>query len=301
MKSKGLNKHIWVYAFAMGLLLILAFLFPYSGDDWMWGTSAGMKLLETGFEGYNGRYIGNIVVLLLTRYKALQVITVAGVLFGIAYVTQQIVNKERILFFVLMCALLVLLPKNHLREAIVWTSGFSNYATSTILLVLYMYLAKQVHESDEKPTRKICIFGFCIGLVNCLFIEHITLVNIALGIVFLGYCLIKDKTKIGFSAVFLVGVLIGAVLMFQNSAYHNIASESDELRRSVFLTYLPTLLVRMRENLENVLLVEGLYKNVFFHVGGAVLASWITYYSDAEVKGWKNKVLKCSCCIILFS
>ena len=45
----------------------LAFLFPLSGDDWSWGSSDGIGRLHDGFAGYNGRYLGNLSVLVLTR------------------------------------------------------------------------------------------------------------------------------------------------------------------------------------------------------------------------------------------
>ena len=45
----------------------LAFLFPLSGDDWSWGSSDGIGRLRDSFAGYNGRYLGNLSVLVLTR------------------------------------------------------------------------------------------------------------------------------------------------------------------------------------------------------------------------------------------
>ncbi len=78
MENKHTHKHIWVYLAALGMLTILAFFFPYSGDDWMWGTFSRMKLLKEGFLDYNGRYLGNLVVILLTRHKWLQALCVSS-------------------------------------------------------------------------------------------------------------------------------------------------------------------------------------------------------------------------------
>ena len=55
----------------------LAFLFPYSGDDWAWGSIMGITRLETFFDNYNGRYLGNLLVMAITRSKALKVILMA--------------------------------------------------------------------------------------------------------------------------------------------------------------------------------------------------------------------------------
>ncbi len=57
--------------------LLLSFFFPYTGDDWAWGSSIGIQRLMTGFDNYNGRYAGNVLVLLLTRSKLLNVVSMA--------------------------------------------------------------------------------------------------------------------------------------------------------------------------------------------------------------------------------
>ncbi len=89
------RKDIGVYILVWGGFAVLAYCFPYTGDDWMWGTSYGIKLLTTGFAGYNGRYAGNLIVLLLTRCKPLQVLAVSSSLFFLAWEMKQFVNRVR--------------------------------------------------------------------------------------------------------------------------------------------------------------------------------------------------------------
>ena len=45
----------------------IAALFPPSADDLGWATSQGAALLERGFSNYNGRYLGNLLAVSLTR------------------------------------------------------------------------------------------------------------------------------------------------------------------------------------------------------------------------------------------
>jgi len=61
------NNKIWLrYIICFGLIAILCYLFPYTGDDWAWGSKIGIDRLNNWFENYNGRYVGNLIVLAMT-------------------------------------------------------------------------------------------------------------------------------------------------------------------------------------------------------------------------------------------
>ena len=45
---------------------MLALSFPRL-DDLTWGSSVGLDRLSNWFAGYNGRYVGNLIVIALTR------------------------------------------------------------------------------------------------------------------------------------------------------------------------------------------------------------------------------------------
>ena len=63
------------------LLILLSFLFIYTGDDWAWGSDFGLSRLNTFFKNYNSRYMGNLIVLLLTRSNILKGIVIGTTLF----------------------------------------------------------------------------------------------------------------------------------------------------------------------------------------------------------------------------
>ncbi len=48
------------YIIMFFILTGLFCLFSLSGDDLGWATSSGAELLKKGFDGYNGRYLGNL-------------------------------------------------------------------------------------------------------------------------------------------------------------------------------------------------------------------------------------------------
>ena len=58
-------KDIGRYALCFAMLFALSWLFPYTGDDWAWGSQIGLDRLHTWFDNYSGRYVGNLIVLAL--------------------------------------------------------------------------------------------------------------------------------------------------------------------------------------------------------------------------------------------
>ena len=57
-------------------LFALCLLLPYSGDDWTWGGQAAFTRLNSGFANYNGRYLGNLLIIPLSRFYILRLATV---------------------------------------------------------------------------------------------------------------------------------------------------------------------------------------------------------------------------------
>ena len=60
------GRRVWYICF-FAAFLVIAYLTPYCHDDWKWGLPARMALMREGFPNYNGRYLGNILALLITR------------------------------------------------------------------------------------------------------------------------------------------------------------------------------------------------------------------------------------------
>ena len=126
------------------LLILLSFLFIYTGDDWAWGSDIGLSRLNTFFKNYNSRYMGNLIVLLLTRSNILKGLVIGTTLFGIITLLYKTINNKRFDLLLISSALVLNTPKLIFREAISWTSGFSNYATSTFLMLIYFYYIKDI-------------------------------------------------------------------------------------------------------------------------------------------------------------
>ena len=79
---------------------------------------------------------------------------------------------------------LALLPQTVFRQAIVWTSGFSNYVTSIFLTLIYIVYVNQIIDMQVKPhesTLRSVLF-LALGAVNAMIVEHMTAYNIVLSV-----------------------------------------------------------------------------------------------------------------------
>ncbi len=99
-----------VLTIAAALICVGALMYcvPLSLDDWAWGGKIGIERFETMFKGYNGRYLGNFLILAMSRSKILRVAVMTLVTVSIPLIISKYVNSKKrfILFSRLFCFLL---------------------------------------------------------------------------------------------------------------------------------------------------------------------------------------------------
>lgn len=214
---------------------ILVYLFPYSGDDWAWGSSIGVERLETGFKNYNGRYLGNLLVMLLTRSNILRVIVITLTLYGIVILASRFSSAGKINNSNIYLAMVLILftPRDIWTQSVVWTAGYSNYVISVVLILIYFYYIKKYFEQDSiEKNNKTSLIIFFLGLITTLFMEHITLYSVILGAFVIVFTKIKFKRIYSINISYLLGTVIGTIIMFSNGAYRTIV-EGNESYRSI--------------------------------------------------------------------
>ena len=225
------NNKIWLrYIICFGLIAILCYLFPYTGDDWAWGSKIGIDRLNNWFENYNGRYVGNLIVLAMTRSNLLKAVIMSFCLTGIVALCEYIFKRKWV--FYVSCVALVLIPKLIFRQAVVWTAGYANYVTSmffTLLFIAYVYPIFQ----ETMPRRKVwhCLPLFVLAVINALIVEHLTIYNVVLACGVLVYTICVHRKVVASHVAYLIGSVAGAAYMFSNSAYHTIANNQDQYRQ----------------------------------------------------------------------
>lgn len=232
------NRHRFLPCGALGSVMLLAalfllcMLFPYSGDDWAWGSSIGIERLSSGFAGYNGRYVGNLLVIALTRSRILRAGIMAMTLFAIPWCIDVIVGRDDSAVFWLALTLLLAMPNNIRAQGIAWTSGFTNYAVPSLFILLYFVCFKGAFEESYRPDVRLAIPMFVLGVTNSLIMENVTLYNVLISFAMLIFVRIKHGIWDKVQLAFFLGACIGCAGMFSNSAYRSVA-EGDDGYRSV--------------------------------------------------------------------
>ncbi len=209
----------------------MAFLFPYSGDDWAWGSEIGIERLEIFFDNYNGRYLGNLLVMILTRSKAVKVIMMALCYFLSCFFCHKYSGSKKTGTLLFAVFLFLLMPRYTFAQSVVWTAGFTNYVPSALISVGYLLIIKNItgQETPQYP-RFLFLATLVMGFAGAPFMENIALFNICLGIAVIGYTLLKFKRFFLTHISFLAGAVAGALWMFSNTAYRAVASGEDTYR-----------------------------------------------------------------------
>lgn len=211
----------------------LAYLFPYTGDDWAWGSSIGLGRLKIFFAGYNGRYVGNLIVLLLTRNKLLDALVMAASFVVICYLSYTYSEERSKTSLLVAAALVFLMPKGMWAQVFPWTAGFTNYVLSGLISVAYLVYAKDITGevlSDRKDTWGHSMWLFFAGFCGALFVESITVFHIAWSAAMIAYMFLRFRTWRRGHVGFLLGSAAGALAMFTNSTYDRIAMGEDYYR-----------------------------------------------------------------------
>ena len=214
--------------FAAFALLVL--LFPYTGDDWAWGSKIGMERLATWFDNYNGRYAGNLLVMALTRSKAFNVIFTALSMVAVCWLPKRFSGSRRFFPYALAALLILLMPRGIFVQSVAWTAGFSNYVPPIMLTLAYFCLIGNIFEKAPQYRPGTSAAAAAIGFVSALFMENVTLYNIAVSGLILIFVLVKFRKVFLVHVLHFAGSVCGAVVMFTNSAYGAIASGDDTYR-----------------------------------------------------------------------
>lgn len=251
---------------------VLAYLFPYSGDDWAWGSEIGLERLESGFDGYNGRYLGNLLVLALTRRKFLQTLTVAASTLCLCVMPAVYCSSLKISLLSFSALLIFLIPKQVFVQSVVWTAGFSNYIPPILLVFAYFLIIRNTF--GEKPVYKkyIPIMTFLLGFACTLFMENVTLYAVVISFLIALYTRIKHGKLFLSHIANLVGCVLGAAIMFSNSAYSGVLAQKDRYRSTAMSEgFMPTLKGHL-ETIINQLFVNNIPLIIIISVLCVILA-----------------------------
>lgn len=280
------------YTFIFVFLFILSYYFPYSNDDWVWGSKIGIERFENGFKDYNGRYLGNTLVLVLTRSNLLKSLFMTITYFGIGYLIKKIVNKNNNGIMIFSILMLFLINRCVFRETIVNTSGFINYTFNMFLVLIFIAYIKDVFKKvNFKEKWYNLILLFILGFSSTLFMEHITTYLLALCIALCVYSYIKYKKIPKSYLIYFTGVIIGSIIMFSNGAYMHVV-KGDDFYRTV--TTKQSMIVTMARNYFNKIQNNAFSLNLITNLVVSILMIILTckFIDNNKISKWKKYFLE---------
>lgn len=229
MKKYIKDNYIKIILFVF--LLGIAIFIPYVHDDWAWASSFGMKLLNNKFYDYNGRYISNLIAILLCKYKVIMIIIFTLSSYMIFYLMNKFLKLRNDIYYLIIVILFFLMPAYTLFQGYIWVSGYVNYTLSMLPILTYLYFNRDIFNNkySKDSVIKIVMF-FILGIISSLFVEHITLYNLVLSLFILIVNLIRKQRLSISNLLYFIGSLVGAIIMFSNSAYLKVLNNNDSYR-----------------------------------------------------------------------
>ena len=261
------NKYYLLFIFLFFFIL----LFPYTCDDFVWGTyKFDIHILRTLFNdaSINGRYLGNLISLIITRNRIIKSLIMGITTTLIIYYIKKISKSKLMYLFIL----LLIMPTMIFSQSIVWASGFANYAFSTLFLLICLDLL-------EKKSNNILIV-LCF-ICSSLFMENITVFLFGYTLYLnIRYLIKNKKINIKYLLAF-IGSLVGSIIMFSHPSYMNILTGDDTYRVAAGIH--SSFLRMMKYNIFTNLIHYGFYNN---YVITLFIDSYVIYYY------FKNKLDK---------
>lgn len=208
------------YIILFSMLLLLSFFFPFSCDDFYWGSkSLSFSTIKEIYNDLflNGRWLGNFFAILISHNHLIKAFVISSVCALLIY----IIDKHEKMSLWIFLVLIFLMPINKFSQVIIWGSGFSNYMISTFLFISVYYLVKKYYKkTNSKWYEKIGLF--IVTLLNSLVVENITVGTLmVLFVCNLIYFIKNKKVNINLIIMF-IGTIIGAVMMFIHPSYLNL-------------------------------------------------------------------------------
>jgi len=208
---------------------IIRFLVIPSGDDFFWAGAQGDYLLRHAFYGpqaiyggsSNGRYIGNFLEI-VTMHHLLLAMLMYGIFWSLLiWCLWSLTGKTR--FSLVLSSLFVFtFQVGYLSTVLSWNAGFINYVPPIALILLYLVWVQRDWNNKLNYNKWFLIVAAgLISLVGGLFVEHLTLYQIFIGLIVMtfGKFVLNKKIKL-FELSYLSGAVVAAGIMFTHRAYY---------------------------------------------------------------------------------
>ena len=272
------KKYVIFSLFFFLFALLWASKIPMTGDDWMWGSYQGENLLKDMFEGYNGRFSGNLLIIALTRSSVLRVLVFASLMLFVMLAPCLLIKKKSLTLMAFSSLSLLLVPKSVMVQGLVWTSAFANYVPPVAIMLLFFIVERGAFDKVA-PVHSPLRVGLCsavflpLGFVGAMFLETATICTLFAVLLFIIICYAKHKKIFPSHIAFLFGNIVGAYFIFSNSvneSYRTFPS-LENIKNIIF--------VRISE-ITSPLFGQGVF--LFIFISGLCLALCARYFKSED-------------------
>ena len=259
--------------------MLLSFFFPFSGDDFYWGSkSLSFSTIKEIYKDLflNGRWFGNFIAIFISHNHLIKALVISIVSTLLVFIIDR---NEKISLWIFLL-LILLMPVNRFTQVIIWGSGFSNYMISTLLFISVYYLMNKYYKKiNSKWYEKMGIF--IVAMLNSLVVENITVGTLMILFIYNLIFFIKNK-KVNINLVIMfIGSIIGAVMMFIHPSYLNLLFGTTLNDR-----YIPqsssSLIWTIKNNLFDGIFVNLINENIFLN--GFILFVFSYMYLKGKLK-----------------
>lgn len=242
MKRKNSRVRYLIYFAFFLLFLYLGWKVPFCHDEWKWGRHDRLELMMQGFDGYNGRWLGNILILLITRLKFTKMLVITGSMTAIVWLMETNVRRKHVfekdkldpIPLLTIIFLLLAVPASLYAESYGWPAAFVNYEVSVPFFLLYFIWTDELYRNKvEKYSWFQSLIIIPVGFCTQLFSENITVITVAYAVWMILYSAVRYKKVYLLQINYLISVIAGTVLMFSNSAYYSAATHNGKTYKSI--------------------------------------------------------------------
>ena len=237
--KKRLKIQWLIYLLVFAVFLYIGYKVPYCHDEWRWGLDERVELMKNGFRNYNGRYLGNLLALLITRSVMAKALVIAGGVVWLLHVMYRNIcfreakRAKENLFLLLSCVFLLLsLPATLFQQSYGWSAAFVNFVPPVFLFLIYYNWTEWIYDGYQDQPLWKTILVIPLGISVQLFSENVTLFVALYAVWVAVYTLIRYRKISAMQINFIWSSFLGVYLMFANGAYAR-AAESSGYKKNI--------------------------------------------------------------------
>ena len=248
----GRRAALAAFGLSFAFFCLIMWCAPYSSDDLEFATlpyTTFGEYLTFVLEYGNGRLLGNLCSILLSKVRWLCVLVKAAVMASTVVLLPAVLGLAAVSDYLLSFLLVTTVEPAVFGEAYVWTSGFSNYMPPIWMALVILVVLRAFPRLGKAAQAAACLGIFLLGVAAQLFIEHSSGVNLLLAMSTVAVCLYRrDKSRLVPGLVWLVAAALGLGLMLAIPVLFHIEGNHTDTYRSVQLGGIAAIVVSCAKN-----------------------------------------------------